>query len=188
MFTLVYSTILFYIIVYYCFLDFILFRIIQYCFRLLLIIVLSKKYCAMNTIFWTLSWRRHRRYNCARALASGQAPDRHASAPCTRCFQPQMRSRGAPKRRGRKGEGPLAAAAAVEQVQEGRRRKPNQGPPDRPMGRVSAAGPPADLRPVVWADAEGQSGRPGRVGRRNRVAPNALGAPTKGPPTVPWAV
>jgi hypothetical protein len=44
-------------------------------------------------------------------------------------------------------------------------RSPNQGPPDRPMGRVSAAGPPPDLRPAVWADAEGRSGRPGRVGR-----------------------
>ena len=66
--------------------------------------------------------------------------------------------------------------------------EPQPRAPDRPMGRVSAAGPPPDLRPAVWAEAEGRSGRPGRVGRRNRVVPNAAGAPTKGPPTVPRAV
>ena len=57
-----------------------------------------------------------------------------------------MRSRGAPgEELPRKGGGPLAAAAAVEQVEEGRRRSPKQGPPDRPMGRVSAAGPPPEV-------------------------------------------
>jgi hypothetical protein len=65
---------------------------------------------------------------------------------------------------------------------------PNQGPPDRPMGRVSAASPPPDLLPAVWAEEEGRSGRPGRVGWQNQVVPNAAGAPTKGPLTVPWAV
>ena len=82
-------------------------------------------------------------------------------------------------------------AGAAKQGGAKRCRSPNQGPPDRPMGRVSAAGPPLDLRPAVWADAEGRSGRPGGLGRRNLVVPKAAGAPrppTKAPPTVPWTV
>ncbi len=52
----------------------------------------------------------------------------------------------------------------AEQCGAKRCRSPNQGPPDRPMGRVSAAGPPPDLLPAVWTDAEGRSGCPGRGG------------------------
>jgi len=44
------------------------------------------------------------------------------------------------------------------------------------------------LRPPVWADVEGRSGCLGWGGRQNRVVPNAVGAPTKGPPTFPWVV
>ncbi len=65
---------------------------------------------------------------------------------------------------------------------------PNQGPPVSPMGSVSAAGPPLDLLPAVWAEVEGLSGRLRSVGLQNQVVPNAAGAPTKGPLTVPWAV
>ena len=63
---------------------------------------------------------------------------------------------GVPKRMGRLKQGGAKRSLS-----------PNQGPPDRPMGRVSAAGPPQDLRhwQAVWAEAEGRSGRPGRVGR-----------------------
>jgi hypothetical protein len=53
-----------------------------------------------------------------------------------------------------------------------RSRSPNQGPPDRPMGRGSAAGPPPDLQPAVWADAKGRCGRPGRVGRVVKLCVN----------------
>ena len=74
---------------------------------------------------------------------------------------------------------------AAKQGGAKRSRSPNQGPPDSPMGRGSAAGPPPDLLPAVCADAEGRSGRPGRARRQYRVVPSAHGAQTKAPPTVP---
>ncbi len=140
----------------------------------MLIIVFSKQYCVLNTIFWTRSWHRHRRCNCASVPASGQAQNRHACAPCTRRPQPQLRSCGALRRRGRKGGGPLAAAAAVEQMEEGRRGRPR-----------ACCRPPAGCRGSSRAHAAGAGPGSSRMQGRAYTPPADASARVRGPLNVP---
>jgi hypothetical protein len=114
-----------------------------------------------------------------------------------RCPQPHMRSSGAPKRRGRRGGGPLAAVAAVEQMEEGRRGRPRAccRPPAGPRGR---RGPrqQSHAGARLHAPRRCARGRASRlpsvsarrlrsVGRRSSL--QQVGAPRPHPPAAPPA-